>query len=285
MAPELSIIVPTLDRLDTLADCLASVARHTHVSHEVIVYANAYDAATAALLQGYPGVRVLRSRDNKFFTAAVNEALREVRGRYVFLLNDDCELLRDDWFPVYRDLLEQDQRIAAVGPHWKNIAELPYGWIEPYASLYPRWVFERFGPLPYFDDSFVLWWSDIYHTYKLMHAGCYVLPLSRELCDRYVWHKRDGESGETVKRMRPTLPGECFAFHGREVMYRRLGITDPAALVGYYGGRVWSSDAVLGAERGAAAPAAPGAARDAELLAVQDAGRDGGRSPARPRPS
>ena len=242
---ELSIIIPTLNRLDTLIACLDSIDRHTKVPHEIIVYANACTDETARHLGTRPTVVPLVDTENRYFTEAVNAGIKRARGRYVFLLNDDTRLLRNDWFPFYRSHLELDPRIGVVGPYWKNIDELPFGWIEPYASLYPRDVFDRLGGLPFVDPSFVLWWSDIYHASRLMREGYYLRPLSRKVTDAYVWHKRNGESGDTVRRLRPSLAPECFAFHGKALMYERLGIDNDDDLAGYYGGVVWGSETPL----------------------------------------
>jgi GT2 family glycosyltransferase len=243
--PFLSIIVPTLNRLDTLAPCLESIERSTHVRHEVIVCANECNEETAAFLDDRPQLRSIRTAHNRFFTAAVNDAIGMARGEYVFLMNDDCHVAELEWVDFYVSLLEVDPRIGVVGPHWKNIDELPWGWIEPYAAMYRRSIFDELGPLPHFDESFCLWWSDIYHAYRLMKHGYYLLPLERSLADSVVAHARPaGGHGETVLRMRETLPADCFEFHGKELMYERLGITDEACLAGYFGSRVWTREEV-----------------------------------------
>lgn len=237
---ELSIVIPTLNRLDSLERALDSIRGHTAVPHEVIVYANRCSPKTERFLDTRPDVRSIRDTRNRYFTEAVNRAIAVARGRYVFLMNDDCEALRPDWFDFFRELLELDPRIGAVGPHWWNIDELPLGWIEPYAALYRRELFHELGPLPYVDDSFRLWWADIYHAYKLMHSGYFILPLERDLAETFVEHARGaGEYGVTVSALMGRLPRACFEFHGKELMYRRLGIADEAALLGYYGGRIW----------------------------------------------
>jgi len=242
---ELSIIIPTLNRLEMLEPCLDAIAELTEVSYEVIVHANECSEETAAFLDGRRGVRAIRSPENRFFTRAVNAAIGMSRGRYIFLMNDDCRPLRRDWSSFYRDLLEQDPRIGAVGPHWLNIDELPYGWIEPYAAMYRRSLFDELGPLPYFDDSFCLWWADIYHAYRLMQSGRYLLPLERSLADSVVFHARGaGEDGATVIAMRERLPRACFEFHGKALMYERLGIRDERELIGYWGDRIWTREDV-----------------------------------------
>lgn len=245
--PELSIIIPTLNRLDNLVPCIESIRRRTSTSYEIIVYANSCDATTARYLDSQRDIKSIRDSANRFFTEAVNLALPEASGKYIFLLNDDTVVQRSDWVQFYTSHLELDPRIAIVGPYWKNIDELPYGWIEPYATMYRREIFDRLGGLPYFDSSFILWWSDIYHAYRLMHAGYYLLPLARSVVDAFVFHRRIGESGETVLRLKPTLRKECFQFHGKTLMYRRLGIGNEDDLAGYYRGTIWGPGHVVGA--------------------------------------
>jgi GT2 family glycosyltransferase len=247
VTPELSIVVPTLNRLDSLERALDSIRSSTAVAHEVIVYANRCAPETGTFLDGRPDVRSIRDPRNRYFTEAVNRAIAVARGRYVFLMNDDCEALRPDWFDFFRDLLELEPRIGAVGPHWRNIDELPLGWIEPYAALYRRDLFQELGPLPYVDSSFRLWWSDIYHAYKLMRNGYFILPLERDLAETFVKHARGaGEYGATVRAFMGRLPRGCFEFHGKELMYRRLGIADERELRGHYGGRIWGLQDALG---------------------------------------
>lgn len=236
---ELSIIIPTLNRRETLEPCLDSVVRNTRVDFEIIVYANCCEPETLNLLNRYPEVRAIEDQENSFFTDAVNRAILQSQGRYVFLLNDDCEVRNDQWFPFYQSLIDADEDIAMTGPHHHYPEILPYGWIEPFASMYRRETLEQIGLLPKIDDSFVLWWSDIYHCYHAMKMGLYPMALEPVLVDRYVEHKRTGASGATVLKFRHTLSNECFEFHGKAVMYERLGIEDDSHLAGFYGGRVW----------------------------------------------
>lgn len=241
---ELSIIIPTLNRRDTLVPCLESAIRNTNVDFEIIVYANSCEPETRDLLREYPGVRAIEDQENRFFTDAVNEAIIQSSGRFVFLLNDDCELRNAQWFPFYKALLDMDENIAMLGPHHHFPEILPYGWVEPFASMYRRETLDLIGLLPKFDDSFVLWWSDIYHSYHAMNMGMFPMALEPVLVDRFVEHKRCVESGDTVLQFRNVLPSECFEFHGKSLMYERLGIKDESRLAGLYGGRIWGADDV-----------------------------------------
>jgi GT2 family glycosyltransferase len=249
MIKTVSIIIPTFNNVDTLKGCITSVLDNSPPSCELIVINNNSHDGTATYLESLKGVRHIRCDENLFFTKAINLGVGHATGKYLFFLNDDCVVLRKDWVDFYQGLLEQDRRIGAVGPYWKNIDELPYGWIEPYAAMVPRKQFVELGGLPYHDDSFVLWWSDIYYTYKLMQHGYYVVPLSRTVVERYIHHLRVGESGQTVLKFKKILPKECFQFHGKATMYERLGIGGDHQLVGYYQGHVYEGESLVGLQQ------------------------------------
>jgi len=239
MFDKISIVIPTHNNLRSLKDCLHSVIANSIRPYEIIVLDNASADGTKEYLAGLPEVRYIRNRKNLFFTKAVNKGIAASGGKYIFCLNDDCVILRKDWQGFYLSCLKKNRKIGVAGPYWKNISELPFGWIEPYAALYPAEVFRKIGPLPYYDDSFLLWWSDIYHAYKLMSRDYLLLPLARPLVDSFIRHCRTGESGETVLKFKPRLAKECFSWHGKKVMYRRLGIKDEDRLCGYYQGKIF----------------------------------------------
>src|SRR5947209_903195 len=90
--PELSIVVVTWNSGRWIERCLSAVpAACDGFPYEVIVYDNA-SADTTLQLIGDRGVHVMRSPSNDGFAAGTNRAVRETSGRYVFLLNPDCEL-------------------------------------------------------------------------------------------------------------------------------------------------------------------------------------------------
>ena len=102
---------------DYLLDCLAAIER-THpagIEHEVLVVDNASsDGSADAVRERHPGARLfaLERRTGK----ADNDSLllREARGRYCLLLNEDSEL-REGATRALLDALEADPRAAAAG--------------------------------------------------------------------------------------------------------------------------------------------------------------------------
>jgi GT2 family glycosyltransferase len=91
--PELTIIIPSLNGLHVLKTCLQSIYDQTYSAFEVILVDNGSRDGSAEWVEcHYPKIKIVRFTDNKGFSAAVNEGIRQSSGRYIFLLNNDTEL-------------------------------------------------------------------------------------------------------------------------------------------------------------------------------------------------
>lgn len=90
--PQISVVVITRDRPNSLRRCLASVAAQTTPPLEVIVVDSSGSDASAAVAGGFPGVRYLRfPAGRRGMPAARNAGARAARGGVVAFLDDDCE--------------------------------------------------------------------------------------------------------------------------------------------------------------------------------------------------
>lgn len=108
--PMVSVIVPTRDRAELLAQCADGVLNHTAYSplELLIVDNDSVEPETAALfdrLRADPRVRILPAPGPFNFSTLNNLAAAEARGEILLLLNNDISMLRDDWL---------DQMVAQV---------------------------------------------------------------------------------------------------------------------------------------------------------------------------
>lgn len=87
-----SVIIPNWNGARHLPTCLDALRRQTYSQLEIIVADNAStDESRPLLARDYPEVRVIPLPKNRGFTGACNAGLREARGTYVALLNNDTE--------------------------------------------------------------------------------------------------------------------------------------------------------------------------------------------------
>jgi glycosyltransferase involved in cell wall biosynthesis len=109
MAPAVSIIMPTFNRIRFLPDAIDSIFSQTFTEWELIIADDGSDAETKTYLQslGDPRVKVIWLSHTGRPSIVSNVALREARGEYVAFLDSD-----DLWLP--RKL---DAQIASLRRH------------------------------------------------------------------------------------------------------------------------------------------------------------------------
>src|SRR3954470_1773601 len=116
----LSAIVVSYERRDLLGACLTSLeealARLDGGESEIVVVDNASTDGAPELVRGqFPAASVISLPENQGFAAAVNAGLREARGDWVLVLNNDTELAPDSVAELVR-VGESDANVGAVSP-------------------------------------------------------------------------------------------------------------------------------------------------------------------------
>jgi len=101
-APLVTIIIPTRNGLDLVERCIGSIrARTDYPSYEIILVDNQSDDPAALAyfdeLRRSDDVRVLDHPKPFNFSEINNRAAREARGEILAFLNNDMEILNEDW--------------------------------------------------------------------------------------------------------------------------------------------------------------------------------------------
>lgn len=110
--PEVSVVVLTWNGRQYLDDCLAALAAQRDVSAETILVDNASaDGTVDYVRERFPWVRLVALPDNRGFAGGNNAGVRQARGRYVALLNNDA-IPEPDWLRALLD--EATRRTGAV---------------------------------------------------------------------------------------------------------------------------------------------------------------------------
>jgi GT2 family glycosyltransferase len=91
--PEVSIVIVCMNNLNYLFPCLDSIIGNTHkTSYEILVVAYLFsDNNLKHLREKYPEVIVIESNEIRGFSENNNLALRQAKGDYCFVLNDDTK--------------------------------------------------------------------------------------------------------------------------------------------------------------------------------------------------
>ena len=92
-ATDVSVIIVTWNSRDWIERCLAALPAATRgLATEIIVHDNASSDGTGALIGDRDDLWLIQDDRNRGFAAGVNHAFLRAKGRYIFLLNPDCEL-------------------------------------------------------------------------------------------------------------------------------------------------------------------------------------------------
>ncbi len=90
---DISIIIVSYNTADFLKSCLASLQLTSGVTKEIFVVDNcSIDNSAQIVAESFPEVRIIANSENKGFSAANNQALKECKGRYVIFLNPDTTI-------------------------------------------------------------------------------------------------------------------------------------------------------------------------------------------------
>ena len=114
--PLVSIITVNYDHPEVTCELLASLRRITYPNIEIIVVDNASPNDDPAIIkQNFPEIRFIQSKENLGFAGGNNLAIREAKGDFLLMINNDTEVEPDFLEPLVEKFRE-NPRIGAVSP-------------------------------------------------------------------------------------------------------------------------------------------------------------------------
>ncbi|SDX16948.1 Glycosyltransferase, GT2 family [Marininema mesophilum] len=115
-----SIIIPVRNQLQYTKQCIKAIHRYTELPYEVILVDNQSTDKTkmfitAQMKQRGEKVRGIRNELNRGFAAGINQGMREAKGQYIVLLNNDT-LPSYRWVEQLIAPLQRDDSVGMTGP-------------------------------------------------------------------------------------------------------------------------------------------------------------------------
>ncbi|MGH9582308.1 MAG: glycosyltransferase family 2 protein, partial [Bryobacteraceae bacterium] len=131
-------IVPTWNRADLLQSILTNLAAQTRPPDQVIVVDNGSTDATALVAREFR-VDLVAFPENRGFAAAVNEGVRQARGEWLLIVNNDV-ILEPEWLqrllasaeeenaPFAAGKLLRTHELGVLDGSWDLISRAAYAW-------------------------------------------------------------------------------------------------------------------------------------------------------------
>lgn len=118
---QVSIVIVCMNNLKNLYPCLNSIRKYTSVTYETLVVAYLFSKDNLEQVRrDFPWVTFIESNEIRGFSENNNLALRQAKGKYCFVVNDDTEMK----MPVIDRLVESfdrcPQNTAVVSPSILN---------------------------------------------------------------------------------------------------------------------------------------------------------------------
>ncbi|MDO9565365.1 MAG: glycosyltransferase family 2 protein [Candidatus Desulfaltia sp.] len=113
--PDLSVIVVSYNIADLLGNCLKSVLVPDNIAKEVFVVDNASsDGSSDFIKDKFPSVHLIANTENRGFASANNQMLPRCKGKYIFFLNPDTEVMSDT-FNEAISFIDANPRVGLAG--------------------------------------------------------------------------------------------------------------------------------------------------------------------------
>ena len=120
MAAQITVAIPTSERVDLLDRAIESILNQTVRDIDIVVVDNSRDADTRNRLgRQVPAVRVIRTARSTFFAGAMNTALRDAATPFVAVLNDDA-FLNPRWAEEALLTFARDDSVGSVATKVMN---------------------------------------------------------------------------------------------------------------------------------------------------------------------
>ncbi len=209
-----SIVVINYNGRKFLDECLRSVSNQSVDNYEIILVDNgSTDGSEEFTKKNFPDIRIIKINDNCGFSKGNNFGVKNSKGRFVVLLNNDTKVEKNFVECLYKAIKTRPDcgAVSASMYDGHNLPDMSLGGLSVLGYCLTRKVFETVPeqflvglaagifdrqkiPLP-FDEDYFLFYEDIYFAWlnRLKGYKTYITP------DTMVLHYGSGTTGKRSK--------------------------------------------------------------------------------------
>lgn len=112
--PDVSVIIPVYNQFDLTMKCLASIKERTSCSYEIILADDCSCDETKNIEKRVSGIKIIRNTVNLGFLKTCNQAAQEAKGKFLYFLNNDTQLMPNA-IDFLLNTLSENNNCGAVG--------------------------------------------------------------------------------------------------------------------------------------------------------------------------
>lgn len=113
--PIISIVIPVYNQYQYTKTCLYQISQTVkNFDYEIIIADDCSNDNTVKILDEVENIKVIKTNTNLGFLKNVNNAVKEAKGKYVCLLNNDTIPL-NNWLDNLLEIIEKDKTVGIVG--------------------------------------------------------------------------------------------------------------------------------------------------------------------------
>jgi N-acetylglucosaminyl-diphospho-decaprenol L-rhamnosyltransferase len=137
--PDVSVVILAWNVRDLLRACLASLPAGDPRVEVIVVDAGSVDGSAEMVRAEFPAVHLIARSENLGYSRGNNLGLAAARGRYLFVLNPDTEVVGDA-LPRLAAYMDANPQVGLLGPQlvW------PDGTVQPSRRRFPTLVMALF---------------------------------------------------------------------------------------------------------------------------------------------
>ena len=179
---KLSIVTGTLNRLEHLKRCIASVrVSCVKLEHEIIIVDGGSTDGSLEWLRAQKDVTLIEQGEPLGAVAAFNAGFAQAQGEYVAAFNDDAEVVGDTYLRAVK-YLDTNPKVGQLA--------IPFGYpnampeVQSVNALNKRFVYANFSVTRRELGERVGWWGDFYQyagdtrlSIEIVKLGFMVVPL------------------------------------------------------------------------------------------------------------
>lgn len=115
--PTVSIVIVCMNNLKNLYPCLDSIKKYTSVEYETLVVAYLFSKENLEKVRrDFPWAKFIESNEIRGFSENNNLALRQAKGNYCFVVNDDTEMKMPVIDRLVEDFGKVKDNVAIISP-------------------------------------------------------------------------------------------------------------------------------------------------------------------------